>query len=117
MHQAVSTPAPPPGTHPTPAQANTRPDGGSPSLFSTNRVATRSHVGEHKRGRGVVFTTLGSTPTLLPLSTPRNGGDSATQQRMGAGQPCPAPNCYAQQAAATSAPTGSRTRQQAHTRA
>ena len=31
-------------------------------MFSTNRVATRFHVGEHKRGRGVVFTTPSGHP-------------------------------------------------------
>lgn len=60
MHQA-SEHATTAARHRLPARP-TRPAGGSPSLFSTNRVATRSHVGEHKRGRGVVFTTPSGHP-------------------------------------------------------
>lgn len=60
MHQA-SEHATTAARHRLPARPP-RPAGGSPSLFSTNRVATRFHVGEHKRGRGVVFTTPSGHP-------------------------------------------------------
>ena len=62
MHQASEHASATTRNAPHPRPDHHCPAGGSPSLFSTNRVATRFHVGEHKRGRGVVFTAPGSTP-------------------------------------------------------